>query len=496
MAKHFWWYRRLFIALVAIGLVGMLLARPQPVCASLSQQDHDDLTESLQNVSTGWVQEHVDRANSILSKPEYTSADWQEFFGEYFGTNPLTDHLREYLGYPVFWWFDDNVHLKLQNGLVPPLKTEIQEIVAAHAADLGSALEADPNMRQTLFNAHRFFNDMFNLGVLAEATQTEIYDFYTGHVNAYSQLWKSTVTIDTISQPYVAAVRAQIYMNLGDAPPLTPARKTEISQTIELNGAYATLWTDYTVLLIDNNGLDQTQLEVIHAYLGMLPAGIHDLRYITVNSLLGNEGTHYEWLANSAGVNIFDIGVGVWRENGFPDDVSPAYADLFSLVLAHEVNHRVDRTFTRANPHLAQRRDDLIAAAGTDQMNYLRSMIEDGFFVNAPQEFFASIANQWFADSAHTLELGLVRWNNGYQHPINQFLFFAEVYSQGGNTVPFYTMDEEGNLSRTDIPVCRDVYGHICTLAVDGNTYRFLLNSEGDVLAWLAHKVYLPLLRK
>jgi hypothetical protein len=487
---------RLLHALIVIGLFGMLLSRPQLAYASLSPEDHDDLTESLLILSTGWVQEHVDRANSILSKAEYTSADWHEFFSEYFSTNPFTDHLRNYLGYPVFWWFDDDVHLKLQTGLVLPLETKIQDIVAVHAADLGSALETDTNLRQTLFNSHRFFNHMFNVGVIAEGTRTEIYNFYSGHVGTYPLLWKSTVTIDTSSQRYVAAVRAQIYMNLGDALPLVPARKADISQTIELSGTYATLWTDYTVLLIDNNGLDQTQLDVVRAYLAVLPTGIHDLRYITVNSLLGNEGTHYEWLANSTGVNIFDTSVGTWTGNSFPDDVSPVYTDAFSLVLAHEVNHRVDATFTRTDPHLAQRRDDLIAAAGPDHMNYLRSMFEDGFFVNAPQEFFASISNQWFADTAHTLELGLVRWNNGYSHPINQFLFFAEVYSQGGNTVQFYTMDEEAHISRTDIPVLRDIYGHICTLTVDGNTYRLLLNSEGDVLHLLTHTVYLPLLRK
>jgi hypothetical protein len=285
-------------------------------------------------------------------------------------------------------------------------------------------------------------------------------------------------------------------MNMRDVLPLMPERKAEISSTIELTGTYATLWTDYTVLVIDNNGLDQAQLDVIHTYLGALPANIHDLRYITVSSLLGNEGAHYEWLANSAGANIFEIGVGKWTENGFPDDVSPVSTDVFSLVLAHEVNHRVDATFTRTDSHLAQRRDGLIVAAGPNHMNYLRSMFEDGFFVNAPQEFFASISNQWFADTAHTMELGLIRWNNGYQHPINQFLFFAEVYSQGGNTVPFYTMDEQGRLSRTDIPVRRDIYGHICTLTVDGNAYRFLLDSEGNVLALLTHVVYLPLLRK
>jgi hypothetical protein len=92
--------------------------------------------------------------------------------------------------------------------------------------------------------------------------------------------------------------------------------------------------------------------------------------------------------------------------------------------------------------------------------------------------------------------LDLVRWNTGYRHPINQFLFFAEVYSQGGNTVPFYTMDRQGHLSRTDIPVHRDGYGHICALTVDGNTHHFLLNSAGDVLALVTHTVYLPLMQK
>lgn len=495
MTNHYRPYWLLNVLMV-ISLFGILLARPQPVYASLSQQDHDDLVESLQILSTGWVQEHVDRANSILAKPGYTAADWQEFFGEYFGVNPLNDHLREYLGYPVFWWLGDDVHLGLQTGLVLPLQTNIQDIMAAHTADLGSALDADPDLCQTFFNSHRFFNNMFDVGVIDEATHSGIYNFYVNHVNAYPQLWKSTVTIDTVSQPYVAAVRGQIYMNLGDALPLTPERKSEISQAIELTGTRATLWTDHTVLVIDNNGLDQAQLSAIHAYLGALPAGIHDLRYITVNSSLGNEGTHGEQLANSAGVNIFDVSVGARKENGFPDDVSPVYSDVFSLVLAHEVNHRVDVTFTRSDPHLAQRRDGLIAAAGPDHLNYLRSKSRDGFFVDAPQEFFASISNQWFADTAHTLELGLVRWNTGYRHPINQFLFFAEVYSQGGNTVPFYTMDRQGHLSRTDIPVHRDGYGHICALTVDGNTHRFMLNSAGDVLALVTHTVYLPLIQE
>ena len=37
----------------------------------------------------------------------------------------------------------------------------------------------------------------------------------------------------------------------------------------------------------------------------------------------------------------------------------------------------------------------------------------DGFFADNPQEFFASIANQWFCDSAKTVELGAVRFAAG-----------------------------------------------------------------------------------
>jgi len=118
-------------------------------------------------------------------------------------------------------------------------------------------------------------------------------------------------------------------------------------------------------------------------------------------------------------------------------------------------------------------------------MNYLRSMFEDGFFTQYPQEFFASIANQWFSDSRHALDLGVVRFHNGYREPMNQALFFTEVYSQGGNTTRFYTLDTEGRITVTIVPVTRDTYGHINGLTADGATYAFELDSAGNVTSIL-----------
>lgn len=80
---------------LAWGLTGSAGAVP------LTSQDQTNLTASLTTLSSGWVQADVERANSILIKPEYTAADWQTFFAGYFGANLLTADLYNYLQYPV-----------------------------------------------------------------------------------------------------------------------------------------------------------------------------------------------------------------------------------------------------------------------------------------------------------------------------------------------------------------------------------------------------------
>jgi hypothetical protein len=172
--------------------------------------------------------------------------------------------------------------------------------------------------------------------------------------------------------------------------------------------------------------------------------------------------------------------------------VPPVFADTFGITLAHEVNHYIDTVFTRAHPALALRRDGLIAHAGPNCHNYLRSTFDNGYFVNTPEEFYASIANLWMADTQRTLDLALTQWQAGHDDPISQFLFFAEVYSQGGNTVPFYRLDMQGQLARVDVPVERDDSRGLITAIRTDQPYRFILNDEGDVVAVLHYEFFLP----
>ncbi len=187
--------------------------------------------------------------------------------------------------------------------------------------------------------------------------------------------------------------------------------------------------------------LSDAQLGVIHADMTLIPDALHQLRAISVFGFLGDPAMPISLAGRPWQVNIFAFEVGQLTANAFPADVDPILMDVFCGALAHEINHVVDAYTVNLSPVLSARRDQLIADAGEDAMNYLRSMFPDGTFVNAPQEFFASISNQWFCDSVATIELGLHRFDIGRAHPINQALFFAGIYAGGGETTYFYTTD-------------------------------------------------------
>jgi len=108
-------------------------------------------------------------------------------------------------------------------------------------------------------------------------------------------------------------------------------------------------------------------------------------------------------------------------------------------------------------------------------------MFEDDFFLKAPQEFFASIANQWFASTEHTLLLAITRFNNGYNEPLNQFFFFADTYSCNHYTL-FYETDTLGNINCKKIPITFDDNDYIDSMKINKTIYRFNKDEKGYVL--------------
>jgi len=437
------------------------------------------------------------------SWPGITLDDYpMNIIGEHFGIRWIDAYTEDkdpehnYKGAPIFHVFYPNIEI----GSIPQAMEFINNALEQYSSNLPSILEVDPDLRWKFFSANELLILATTNLALNSSKRLEIYNFYKDVFSSYPQLFKRNTIYDKNTQSAMAWIRERSYFAyitsiLLYSEGLTSQKIVEIADVLGLTNRYRDIWIDYQVLILDNGMSSKKQLDFIYNYFSLLPRELYNLKFISIRDLIGKPPADIPDLITLfsgqsrltqkwGAVNIFGIDVGGMRENGFPDDVEPYDPDVFSIVVAHEVNHNVDWYYVSRNTTLSERKKVLIERAGCEHMNYLRSMLPDCFFVQAPQEFFASIANQWFANTTHTLKLALVRFDKGYKEPLNQFLFFADVYSRGGKTTLFYTTDVEGNIKRKEVIVLRDKEGRIVGL-VDGKTvYRFTLDLEGYVTSY------------
>jgi hypothetical protein len=117
-------------------------------------------------------------------------------------------------------------------------------------------------------------------------------------------------------------------------------------------------------------------------------------------------------------------------EDPFPSDPIGArtLTTVFYAVCSHELTHQVDVTISRHRPLFRTWAAQLLQEAGCDPPHYLRSQMPPCFFRDTPQEFIASMGNQWFADSAAVWRLAYSRWLEGNPHPAQQAAFLTALF--------------------------------------------------------------------
>ena len=115
-------------------------------------------------------------------------------------------------------------------------------------------------------------------------------------------------------------------------------------------------------------------------------------------------------------------------EDPFPSD-APVHqsTSVFYAVAAHELGHSVSAwAYWDRGGNWWQKR--LVAEAGCEPMNYLRSMIPRCYFHDNPQEWTASMVNQWAACSECVFRLAVARWDRGIPHPLNQAIYLSWLF--------------------------------------------------------------------
>ena len=379
------------------------------------------------------------------------------------------------------------------------LATATNFILGVHASyptNLHQALETNSTLRSDYIGAHLELKEVSLSEPHGSILRTNLYVF--ARALASDSLSVSGKTYLAKNRVYpsrhqtMAMLRERFYRTWKDALPLTPERRNEIADIGGFSDPQRQIFETHAVLIMDNAYLNSAQLAALDAILSGIPPSLHDLGAIGVGYIGGEFPPGMGWWDFFAGVggevNIFEWRVDSHPENHFPSDVDPYWTAGFIACAAHEINHIVDSYTITGNASLQSRKEVLIAAAGSEHLNYLRSMFSDGFFTSTPVEFFASIANQWFSSSERTLELGLTRFDAGRIDPINQALFYAEVYSQGNASTWFYASDTNGNVHAHSVPVARDLNGHICEIPLASTTYSFVRNVEGDVVSYTAEE--------
>jgi hypothetical protein len=475
--------RMAFVGTLGLSL-GLLSGTGNPLSAQLSPADEAKLTEALERIMVEtWPWPSGQEADAILLDPSYDAGDWRDFFSGFFSSHLYQYNLNDFTAIRVFWNYPDGAQQRLQEGMIDPMCTLMRRMLEDNRSDLGPAMHADQDLRESLFLAQHFIRTYGERGWNPLARET-VFDWYLQLVTDYSEFFSKASTIDINSQRYVGLLRAQVMLILAEMSRLDTADESAVSSALALTGSYARIWDDLSVLLIDNNGSTENQLDQFYLILSQIPAALlrPTLRVVTMFDFLrAYDENPPSWSASLA-VNTFNFPLD-WSENSFQSDMEPREVSIFSVALVHEANHRVDADYINEDPILRDRMQTLIQAAGDPWQNYLRGW-QDGFFTNAPQEFFAAIANAWFTDSEHTLRVGRLRFDTGIPHPLDQAIFFANVYSLWSDSTHLYRMGVGPGLERSAARLERNAAGHITRIEVGDSTYVFEVDPSGNVLSY------------
>jgi|GEM_PF-2196660 len=240
-------------------------------------------------------------------------------------------------------------------------------------------------------------------------------------------------------------------------------------------GLRGSIYNDFGITISDNCSLDSDQLGVIYNVLSGVPNILYNVSEVIVSNESGASITDHDKIM------IPDIGVGSSGKDSIPDGIWQ-HADKFSIIFVRELNLNIRHEFIYKKPEFRMREYQLVSRAGPNPMNYIRSDYPDNFFPQHDYEFFPAISEAYFQDSELTFNLTFKRFKNGYKEPVNQFLFFADVYSLGLNKTRFYTLDEDGVIGEYNADIKRDFGGHINFLSFGKFRYRFTLDHYGNVM--------------
>ena len=385
----------------------------------------------------------------------------------------------------------------------------LRAALAAHGDRLAAAIGSDAKLRAEVFGSLVAIQADLAAGFVAAKQRATLVEKLSALARDNPRVFGRR-RFDLEATPHAGPLAAQFWVGLVEASPTSPEAREQAADALGFTGGHRRLLVDLGVILVDNDTATPDQLAAMHRLITALPRAAWDVETITVADWLGPAAKAHP-LRSRAGVNIFALPLGR-TENSFPGDAPrPGITDVYLICLAHELAHNMlDTVGRRTRPDLYERKFAALERAagplvvfgdpksrGIDQeatkARFRAAGVWDGdqatwgdawkkhfdgkqefdratcrgnvrFFLESPQEAFATLANQYVADSRLMLEFAKARWDAGHRANADQFLLIAEYLSGGRDRVELYVLRPGGTLVVTEAAIERDDRGRIHTL--------------------------------
>ena len=395
---------------------------------------------------------------------------------------------------------------------------QFKDLLKTNADKLGERLSVDDDFRKQVFGLLASMQSDLAGGLIPREAAAKLFSDLAPLANQHAKVL-TRQKFDVENTPYLPMLAAQYWVVLKGALPDSIANRKLVADAIGFEAGYRRLLVDFGVLFIDNNMATREHLATMHQLMTAMPRDAWDVETITVAGWLG-AGIKTQKIRSRSGINIFDLPLGR-AENSFPQDSPRAgVTDIYLICLAHELAHNMlDTVGRKTRPDLFEAKfAGLSQAAGSDvifkspkskgidfpatKKNFQKLGLWDGvpenwktawddyfknkeqfdrsyargnvkFFLDAPQEAFATLANQYFANSQLMLDFCKTRWDAGHRSNINQFILIADYLSGGNDEVPFYTLRPGGGLRVATAKLTRDEKNRITSVQSPSSIANF-----------------------
>ena len=411
----------------------------------------------------------------------------------------------------------------------PSRITRLKALLAQHKRDLSKTLQENDQIRQEVFGCLTTIQADLRSGLVPATARQDLFSSLAPLARQYPQYF-SRQHFNLEQAPHLPILAAQYWVVVLESLPDSKANRERVAAALGFESGYRTLLVDLGVIFIDNNTATKEHLDAMIRLMRHMPPSTWDVETITVAGWLG-PAVKTNKIQSRSGVNIFDMPLGR-PENSFAgDSPRPGVTDVYLICLAHELAHNMLDTVGRKNrPDLYERKfQGLAQAAGphvvyrtppskgidteATKANFLRIGAWDGqketwrdawigyfagkqefdrayargniqFFLDSPQEAFATLANQYYADSGLMLEFCKKRWDAGNRTNINQFLLIADYLSEGKDQGKFFQLTAGGKLSVDPVEFKRDPQSRIQHLKSTNLKAQFRYESNGLVTSF------------